>query len=105
MEDQVLAAQRGDPVAMSLLLEDLAGRLGRVCGAIALDRGDDALQETLIIVMRNLPTLREPRALYGFVALLDDGWSAMLVEREEVVEFPRAWSGCRRSQGSGFHLK
>jgi RNA polymerase sigma-70 factor (ECF subfamily) len=41
--------------------------VGRVCGAIALDRGDDAMQETFIAVLRNIRTLREPAALHGWV--------------------------------------
>jgi RNA polymerase sigma-70 factor (ECF subfamily) len=41
--------------------------VGRVCGAIALDRGDDAMQETFIAVLRNLRSLREPAALHGWV--------------------------------------
>jgi RNA polymerase sigma factor (sigma-70 family) len=66
MEDQIGAAQRGDPVALSVVLEALAGRLRYVCGSIALDRGDDALQETLIVVMHNLSTLRDPNALWSW---------------------------------------
>jgi RNA polymerase sigma factor (sigma-70 family) len=66
MDEYVRAAQRGDPAAMSVVLDHLAHRLGRVCGSIALDRGDDALQETLIVVLRNLGTLREPAALYSW---------------------------------------
>ena len=57
------AAQRGDPVAVDALLSELAPWVGRICGAIALDRGPDAMQEALITILRNLPTLREPAAL------------------------------------------
>src|SRR5688572_2323964 len=67
MEDQVRAAQQGDPLAMDALLTELAPWLGRVCAAIALDRGEDAMQETLIVVLRNLRTLREPAALRAWV--------------------------------------
>ena len=63
VEDQIRAAQRGDPLAMSGLMTELAPWVGRICRAIALDQGDDAMQETLIAVFRNLPTLREPAAL------------------------------------------
>jgi RNA polymerase sigma-70 factor (ECF subfamily) len=41
--------------------------VGRVCGAIALDRGDDAVQETFIAVLKSLGSLREPAALKGWV--------------------------------------
>ena len=52
---------------MDALVRELMPYVGRVCGAIALDRGDDAMQETFISVLRNLATLREPAALYGWV--------------------------------------
>ena len=40
--------------------------LGRICGSIALADGDDALQETMIVVLRRLATLREPAAVRGW---------------------------------------
>ncbi len=52
---------------MNALIRDLMPWISRVCGSIALDRGDDAAQETLIVVLRNLPTLREPAALRAWV--------------------------------------
>ena len=52
---------------MDRLLTELAPWVGRLCAAIALDRGEDAMQETLITVLKNLPTLREPAALRGWV--------------------------------------
>ena len=61
------AAQRGDPLAMDALLTELAPWVGRLCSAIALSRGEDAMQETLILVLRNLPTLRDPGALRAWV--------------------------------------
>ncbi len=67
MEDRVRAAQRGDPLAVNALISDLMPWISRICGSIALDRGDDAAQETLILVLRNLPTLREPAALRAWV--------------------------------------
>jgi RNA polymerase sigma factor (sigma-70 family) len=67
VEDQVRAAQQGDPFAMDALLGELAPWVGRICAAIALDRGADAMQESLVIVLRNLPTLREPAALKAWV--------------------------------------
>ncbi len=52
---------------MDALVRELMPYVGRICGAIALDRGDDAMQETFIAVLRNLRTLREPAALHGWV--------------------------------------
>jgi RNA polymerase sigma factor (sigma-70 family) len=63
----VRAAQRGDTIAMSVLLDRLAPYVGRICGPIAFVSGPDAAQETLISVFRNLRSLREPEALYGWV--------------------------------------
>jgi RNA polymerase sigma-70 factor (ECF subfamily) len=67
VEDQVRAAQRGDGAALSAVITELAPWVGRLCGSIALDRGEDALQETMIIVCRNIATLREPSALRAWV--------------------------------------
>lgn len=61
------AAQQGDALAMDALLGELAPWVGRICAAIALDRGADAMQESLISVLQNLPTLREPEALRAWV--------------------------------------
>jgi RNA polymerase sigma-70 factor (ECF subfamily) len=52
---------------MDALVRALVPYVSRVCGAIALDRGDDAMQETFIAVVRNLRTLRDPAALHGWV--------------------------------------
>jgi RNA polymerase sigma-70 factor (ECF subfamily) len=52
---------------MDALVRALMPYVGRLCGAIALDRGDDAMQETFIAVLRNLRSLREPAALHGWV--------------------------------------
>jgi len=67
VEAQVRAAQRGDPLAMDRLLTELAPWVARICAAIALDQGEDAMQETLIVVLRNLPALREPAAWRAWV--------------------------------------
>ena len=52
---------------MDALVRELMPYVGRVCGAIALDRGDDAMQETFIAVLRNIRSLREPAAVRGWV--------------------------------------
>src|SRR5262249_25997663 len=63
----VRAAQRGDTRAMNALLDRLAPFVGRLCGPIALQDGPDAAQETLTTVFRQLRSLREPAALFGWV--------------------------------------
>ncbi|WP_147916026.1 RNA polymerase sigma factor [Ruania zhangjianzhongii] len=65
--DLVRAVQGGDTLALVELLDLLEPYVGRICGAIALDAGADAAQEALMIVLRRLPTLREPVTLYAWV--------------------------------------
>jgi DNA-directed RNA polymerase specialized sigma24 family protein len=66
-EKLVRRARRGDPLAMDALVRELSPYVGRICGAVALDHGADAMQETFIAVLRALPGLREPAALRGWV--------------------------------------
>jgi RNA polymerase sigma factor (sigma-70 family) len=67
LEDVVRAAQRGEPLALAALLRELAPYVGRICGAIALEDGDDAMQETMIRLLKGIRRLREPAALHGWV--------------------------------------
>jgi RNA polymerase sigma-70 factor (ECF subfamily) len=78
----VLSAQRGDVLAMSLLMDRLAPWLARICGGIALEQADDAAQEALMQVFRDLRTLREPAALRG--------WARRIAVREAVRHAQRA---------------
>jgi len=72
----ITQAQRGDPRALDEVVRELMPYIGRICGAIALDRGDDAMQEAMTAVVRNLPSLREPAALRG--------WARRIAVREAV---------------------
>jgi RNA polymerase sigma-70 factor (ECF subfamily) len=63
VEELVLRAQRGDTRALNELLNELAPYVGRICAAVALRTADDATQEALVAIFRNLPKLREPLAL------------------------------------------
>jgi RNA polymerase sigma factor (sigma-70 family) len=65
--DLVHRAQRGDPAALERLVDELLPYAGRICGAVALDAGDDALQETMVAIIRSIRSLREPAALRGWV--------------------------------------
>lgn len=65
--DQISAAQRGDVIAMSDLLDALVPWVGRLCASIALDAGPDAAQETLMQVMRDLKSLRDPSSFRSWV--------------------------------------
>jgi RNA polymerase sigma-70 factor (ECF subfamily) len=67
MDALVERAQHGDTVAMNDLLDALAPWVGRICGSIALEQGEDATQEALVTVFRRLGSLRDSRALRGWV--------------------------------------
>lgn len=81
MNDLVQRAQHGDTVAMNDLLSVLAPWVGRICGSIALEQGEDATQEALMIVFRRLRTLREPDALRGWVRAIAARESVRLAQR------------------------
>jgi RNA polymerase sigma-70 factor (ECF subfamily) len=63
-------------MALEELVRLVTPAIAPVCGAIALDAGDDALQEALIVIVRRLSTLREPRAVTG--------WARRIATREAV---------------------
>ena len=65
--DQIRAAQKGDLIAMSDLIDAVMPWVARLCGSIALDAGPDAAQETLIQVMRDLKGLRDPSSFRSWV--------------------------------------
>lgn len=81
----VRAAQRGDRLALNRLLRELAPVVGPICGAIALDQGDDAMQETMIAVVRNLGALREPAAINGWARRIATREAVRVVHRRGVV--------------------
>jgi RNA polymerase sigma factor (sigma-70 family) len=88
VEAQVRAAQRGDPLAMDALLTELAPWVGRICAAIALDQGEDAMQETLIVVLRNLSALREPAAWRAWVRRIAVRESLRMARDDRMVAMP-----------------
>jgi RNA polymerase sigma factor (sigma-70 family) len=63
-------------MAMNALVDELMPYVGRICRVIALDRGEDASQEALIAILRNLRQLREPGALRP--------WARRIAVREAV---------------------
>jgi RNA polymerase sigma-70 factor (ECF subfamily) len=75
-ERTITRAQRGDPRALDEVVRDLMPYIGRICGAIALEHGDDAMQEAMMAIVRNLGSLREPGALRG--------WARQIAVREAV---------------------
>ena len=95
MEDFALirAAQSGDALAMSRLLDDLAPYVSRICCGIAIHSGPDAAQEALIQIFRDLASVREPRALRG--------WARRIATREAIRHAERE----RRHSGHGAATK
>jgi RNA polymerase sigma-70 factor (ECF subfamily) len=72
----VRRAQRGDPRALDQVVAEFMPYVSRICGAIALEDGDDAPQEAMIVIVKNLASLREPGALHG--------WARRIAVREAV---------------------
>jgi RNA polymerase sigma factor (sigma-70 family) len=89
LKELVRAAQRGDPLAMTALVRAVAPYVGRICGAIALQDGDDAMQETMIQLLKHLGSLREPAALHSWlrrIAVREALWLARARARQIPVE-------------------
>ena len=74
--DVVMGAQRGDGLAMERLLGELMPMVGRICGAIALDDGEDAAQEAMTAIFRGIGGLRDAAALRS--------WARTVATREAV---------------------
>ena len=75
-------------MAMDALVRALTPYVGRICGSIALDRGDDAMQETFIAVLRNIRDLREPAAVRGWVRSIAVRESVRQARAGDVVAEP-----------------
>jgi RNA polymerase sigma factor (sigma-70 family) len=57
-------------MALGELMELLLPYVGRICGPIALQDGQDAAQEAMISILRGIGTLTEPEALFGWVRVI-----------------------------------
>lgn len=92
--DLVERAQRGDRDAYEALARASADRLYRTAYRITrdADRADDAVQEVLVAMWRELPSLREPDRF--------EAWTYRLVVRFCLVESRRA----RRTGVREIHL-
>ena len=100
--DQIQAAQQGDLIAMSDLIDTVMPWVGRLCGSIALDAGPDAAQETLIQVMRDLKALRDPTSFRSWVrriATREAVRHATLRRREPPVEHVERTPGASLDPG------
>jgi RNA polymerase sigma-70 factor, ECF subfamily len=83
-QDLVLRAQQGDRDAYEALALGAANRLYATAHRIVrdADRAEEAVQQTLVAVWRELPSLRDPR--------LFEAWTYRLVVRFCLVESRRA---------------
>jgi RNA polymerase sigma-70 factor, ECF subfamily len=82
--DLIARAQRGDRDAYELLARGSVERLFRTAHRIVrdVDRADDAVQQTLVAMWRELPSLRDPARF--------EAWTYRLVVRFCLVESRRA---------------
>lgn len=76
-------AQQGDREAYDRLAQEVAGRLYRVAHRIVRDgdQADDAVQQTLVAIWRELPRLRDPERF--------DAWTYRLLVRFCLAESRR----------------
>ena len=58
----VIAAQSGDALAIDELIDRLAPVVGHVCRRVAPEIADDARQEALVVVFRELSSLPRTRS-------------------------------------------
>ena len=63
-------------MALGELMELLLPYVGRICGPIALQDGQDATQEAMISILRGIRTLSAPEALFS--------WARVIAVREAV---------------------
>ena len=82
-EQLVQRAQRGDKVAYERLARESADRLYAVAYQITrdADRADDAVQQALVAMWQDLPSLRDPARF--------DGWTYRLVVRACLTDLRR----------------
>jgi RNA polymerase sigma factor (sigma-70 family) len=70
----VRRAQRGDVLALDLLLDELLPLVTGVCRRLAGSLWEDARQDALLVIFRRLRTLEQPEALVA--------WTATVARRE-----------------------
>jgi RNA polymerase sigma-70 factor (ECF subfamily) len=64
------AAQDGDALALDRLLDELLPMVRRLCAAVAPSVAEDATQEALVAIFRNLRGLRHPEAIVTWTRTL-----------------------------------
>lgn len=76
----VRAAQSGDAFALDELIDALHPLVRRIAGRIAGAQADDAAQEALLAIFRDLPKLRAPEAVISWASAVT-ARTAIRVER------------------------
>lgn len=66
--DLVRSAQGGDALAIDELIDALYPLVRRISVRVAGPHGEDATQEALLAIFRDLPALRTPQAIVGWVS-------------------------------------
>ena len=77
----VIAAQSGDALAVDELIGRLAPVVARVCRRVAPEIADDARQEALVVVFRDLRNLRAPEAAVAWAATIASRVAGRMVQR------------------------
>ncbi|GAA4053883.1 RNA polymerase sigma factor [Actinomadura miaoliensis] len=79
----VAAAQQGDALALDRLLDELAPYVRRLCARIVPAAADDAMQEALLAVFRDLPSLHAPEAIIPWVRSVSVRTAVRLARRHD----------------------
>jgi RNA polymerase sigma-70 factor (ECF subfamily) len=87
VEDVVRRAQAGDVLAMAALIEELEPYVGAICRSVVPGgAGEDAMQETFVVVLRQLRSLRSPSAVRGWVRRIAVHEAIRVARRRGLVE-------------------
>jgi RNA polymerase sigma-70 factor (ECF subfamily) len=80
--DLVRAAQRGDAGAIDELIDALHPLVRRISARVAGSEADDAAQEALLAIFRDLPALRTPEAIVSWVSAVTARIAARVDRRD-----------------------
>jgi RNA polymerase sigma-70 factor (ECF subfamily) len=99
LESLVKAAQGGDTMAMDALLGQLIPYAARICGPIAGASTQDAIQETMIAVLRGLRSLKDRRALFGWLRAIAVR-EALRISRRDNLDTPMDLADVQAADGA-----
>ncbi len=84
----VVEAQSGDALAVDELISRLAPVVARVCRRVAPEIADDARQEALVVVFRELHRLHAPEAAVTWAATIASRVAVRMVRRHRREQRP-----------------